>query len=333
MIWFGTVVLGWLVYAVLKSIPDRGTLLDLLMGLVESVIVAAPILGYVAYSRMTRPDGVLVWLRRFRGSYGKRIRFHRIIGAASSGMLYPVTVQDNSFKASVSFSALRLWILIPFWLFLWIIGVFVVAGLVFVASSSKPSVSSFLLATLVWTVVLSWATSKVLTRAGFISLPRNLSQARKEARRRLQAGLQGKRRSGSGVDVLKCEDEVLKDGNTQEIWKPVVSEVLSLADMAIIDVTDVSPNISWELSQVLTHLDKDRILLAVEEGSTTPDRLASKLRGLLTPSTGQAVTNEWVRAALFTYPAKQAPPSPRRRQQYDRATKQLRRELDRRMPD
>ena len=121
--------------------------------------------------------------------------------------------------------------------------------------------------------------------------------------------------------MLKCDDQV---------WQSVVVEALSQAKVAVIDVTEVTDNLFWELSQALTHLDKDQIVLAAEEGATTAEQLATLLCGALTRSSGQAVDQQWVEAALFTYPARQAPPSSRR-QQYKLTIKQLRGQLASRM--
>jgi hypothetical protein len=321
----GAFVVGFFFYAVLKSATGQSNLVDLLILLAQSLWVGAPTIGYVAYSRMAKRDGLLLWLRRFRGAYGRKIRFHQPLGVACSGMLYPVTIQDNSFKASAMFSLLRLWVLIPGMLFLWIIGlllVLVVAYPVIVKSSSAAGVVLILL----WTGFFSWGLWTLMTRAGFLSMPRELSQAQQEARRRFKAARDGKRAPGVGVEVLKCEDEVRKDGKKWEIWQAVVFEALSVAAVVIVEVTEVTNPLFWELTQALTHVDKDRILLVAEEGATTPDRLASQLCGPLTLSTGQAVTPEWVQAALFTYPATQAHPH-RRRQQYKVLAERLRREL------
>ena len=99
--------------AVLKSSPGQSSLLDLLILLAQSLLVGAPVLGYVVYSRIARAEVVVVWLRRFRGSYGPRIRFHRLLGASCLGMLHPVTIQDRSFRSSAMFSLPRLWVLVP----------------------------------------------------------------------------------------------------------------------------------------------------------------------------------------------------------------------------
>jgi hypothetical protein len=304
--------------AVLKSVPGQSSLLDLLIGLAQSLLVATPFLGYVAYARIAKTEGLLVWLRRFRGSYGPRIRFHRLLGASCFGMLHPVTIQDRSFKSSAMFSLLRLWVLTPLLTIGWLLGLLVVMALAFPVLVSGSD-STMVILMVGWTGLYVWGVWKVVTRAGFTSMVG--PSAQHAAQRRLQAAQAGGRALGYGVEVLKCDDQV---------WQSVVVEALSHARVAVIDVTEVTDNLFWELSQALTHLDKDRIVLAAEEGATTAEDLATLLCGALTRSSGQAVDQQWVEAALFTYPARQAPPSGRR-QQYKLMVEQLRGQLAVRM--
>jgi hypothetical protein len=326
---------GLLLNAVLKSAGSQSTVVDLLELLAQSVWAGGgPIIGYVVYSRLAKRDGLLLWLRKFRKSYGRKIRFLYPLGMACSGMLYPVTVQDPSFRSSAMFSIMRRWILIPATLILWIIGaVFLLVLVVFVFGFQAPALTVGL-ALLLWTGYFSWVLWKVMVRSGFVSMPDDVPQARKEARRRFQAALDGKRSPGFGVEVLKCPDEKQKDSdgkrNTNSelaVWQAVVVEALSVADVVVIEVTEMTDPLFWELTQALTRLGRERVLLAAEEGATGPARLASELCQPLTLSTGQAVTPEWVQAALFTYPTTQTLHPRRRSQQYKILAERLRREL------
>ena len=54
-----------------------------------------------------------------------------------------------------------------------------------------------------------------------------------------------------GLAAIKCE------GDT---WQQEVQQQLALADLAIIDMTVRSDNVSWELDQALAHLPQDRVI-------------------------------------------------------------------------
>jgi hypothetical protein len=97
---------------------------------------------------------------------------------------------------------------------------------------------------------------------------------------------------GNGVEVLKV-------ARTGDEWKLVIREALARADLAIVDVSDVTDPIIWEMGQALQQLHRDRILLVAEEHSVRAHALRKRLvdAGLTAP------TQYWIESALLFYPA------------------------------
>jgi hypothetical protein len=312
--WLG----AFFVYALLKSSPGEGTIKDLLIAAAQSAWVGGPVLGYVAYARLMKPDGLLLWFRHFWPSYEDRIRFHRVLAQACSCMAYPITVQGGSYRASTMSAVLRVWVLAPLALLLWTVGLLLALVVAFFASQSSGLMVVLMLA---WTVLFGWGAWRLLVRLGFFRLQGTKSEQLAAAH--FRAARAGRRRPGVGVEVVKCDDG--------EGWKKVVLAGLRQADLVVVDVTRVTEPVRWELTQALIHLGGSRIVLVAEDGSTTVDQLCAEICGPLTRATGRPVTREWVAQALIGYPGRQAGPAERRKQYVELAA-QLRRALAVRMP-
>lgn len=305
-----------LVYVIAKS--WQSTLGDLLQLLAQSGMVGWILVGYAVYARAAAPREVLIWLRKFRPSRGRRVRFASMLGQASSGVTYPVTLQDQSFSTSYYSGGLRLWVLAPILLFTWLVGVLVVAMLVFVLDQSNQAAFVFLL--VLYTAGFVWLVMDRLKHSGLRTL--KADSAVREITDSLGKARQGRKYLGLGVEVFQCPRK------PEDLWKKVVTTALKRASIVIIDVTEFedSEPLRWELRQALSLLDPRDIILAVEEGSVSPDRIWSEICQPIQQILGLALSRKWLTDALFTYPATEAH-LVRRKQQYSRVTQTLREKI------
>ena len=111
---------------------------------------------------------------------------------------------------------------------------------------------------------------------------------------------------GTGIEVLKCDDD---------IWRAVVDSALQRARVAVVDLSEPTDSVLWELGRALEHLGELGVLLTAEEGGDL-DRLAGRVHDHLKTEAGRNVSREWIRRSLVTYPAIQVGPGPGRRRQF-----------------
>ena len=255
---------------------------------------------------------VLVWCRRFRPSYGRQFRFHLALAEACSGIAYPITIQDSSYSSSLmgSFTG-RGWFVLP--------GAFVFFIIVLLASTmfsvtlpeplgpQAASVGSALVA--IGTAIVALRAYRRLGYRVFRG-----SQARDQVRAELEAIKSGRRGSTMGVDVWQCEDAV---------WRDVVAEALRSAEVAIVDVSDLSENLRWEADTAIAALSPSRVLLVYVEGAELSPELWSRFSNRV-PSTTTRENTPAIEPAVLIYPAERAGVGPQRRRQVRDVTERLR---------
>ncbi|MEU6372191.1 hypothetical protein [Streptomyces sp. NPDC046909] len=296
-------VLGWA-----QNRPSS-TALDLVSMLAQSVMVGAVWIGYAVYvKRATRP-GLVVWLRRFRPDQGDRIRFHRALGTACFGFASAVTLQDPSFNTSLVSAGYRVWFLAPVLCVLWVVGLFALALLMYAAGTMNEGL--FVFGILFWTALFVWGATELLRRRGVLS--RQLSPEQTAVH--LDAVRRGERRVGEGVEVIKVMESA-----GSERWKGAVAQALDRADLAVVDVSDVTPQIEWELREVFRRLWPKRILLVAQDDKARADVLSAQLRAMGV----RDATVPWVQESLLPYPAAQAA-WPKTNAQYADLVRRLRR--------
>jgi hypothetical protein len=240
--------------------------------------------GFYTYARRVKGVGVVVWLRRFRPGYGKRFRFHQSLAEACHGLAAPVTIQDRSFRFSYGRAMARL---LPFIMGIGLlIGVFIVAVIVTIALLIGFSVIAEILGLILGIASVAWAVPKLLRRSGLAVFvgPAGASKAK----RRLAHIARTPRCPGVGVEILKCSDD---------IWRAVVTEALHTCKAVVIDVTDVTSHIEWEIAQALAVVGESRIVLVAEEGTSMESVIPA-----FASTVGQSAAADWVRERLVTYP-------------------------------
>ena len=249
-----------------------------------TAIGAGPGIGVWAGRRSVAVPGLVVWLRRFRPDYGTRLRFHRALGSACCGLANPLTIQDASFNASLVAGSNRVGIAGALTALPLAVGI----GVVFVVGDVDPSFNVKQL--LVVPVLALWVRVcllPLLRRRGVVSRDWSAGQV------------------AEYLDALRCgrplsaSVEVLKVARTGDEWKLIIHRALARADLAVIDVSEMTEAIIWETDQALRQLHPDRILLVAEEGSVRAEALHKQFAGRgFTASTGN-----WVEGALLFYPA------------------------------
>ena len=111
--------------------------------------------------------------------------------------------------------------------------------------------------------------------------------ARRQLRAELAAIKAGRRWSTLGVEVSRCNDNV---------WQEVVTEALSAADLAVVDISDLTSNLQWELHEAMRTLSERRVILVYPEESGSPEEMLANLKGGPTDTPG---------ARLVAYPPAQ----------------------------
>lgn len=236
---------------------------------------------YTAYRKMVVPahqrgDKLVVWLRRFHVKRSKSVRFNELLAAACEGLGYPLTVQDSTFRSSYA-EAMPLFT--PF-LFVW--GCWVTAELkgwiqpypvLFLISLFLPFLAMFFLA----------------GRIGYKNLA---PKTARERTLRLIDEIRERRgrRGDDSVLVLRCQDS---------FWRDIVELCLRNASAVVIDVTDVSENVIWELKTALQSLPPECITLACALGYTDRAGLPPEAREVLVAELGADGCN---RVRHFFYP-------------------------------
>ena len=239
---------------------------------------------WVGFGRVAVP-GLVVWLRRFRPDYGTRLRFHQELGSACCGLANPLTIQDASFNASLVAGSNRMGIAGALIFLPLAVGI----AVVLVGGNVDPSVNVKQL--LVVPVVALWVRFCLLPlvhRRGVVSRDWSAGQVAQY----LDALRYGRPMSASV--------EVLKVARTGDEWRLIIQETLARADLAVIDVSEITEAIIWETDQALQQLHPDRILLVAEEGSVRAEALHEQFAG----KGFTAPTGNWVERALLFYPAR-----------------------------
>ncbi len=185
-----------------------------------------------------RGDKLIVWLRRFHVRHAKGLRFSELLVAACQGLGYPLTVQDSTFKSSdAEFMPQFLPVLL-----VW--GCWGTATLFI-----KPEL--FFTWALLPGIVLVFLMFFLGGRLGYHDLQPESAQEE-------TLGLIDEIRQREGhhgddsVLIVRCQDS---------FWRDIVQLSLRFASALVIDVTEVSDNVIWELKTALRLMAPESITL------------------------------------------------------------------------
>jgi hypothetical protein len=265
------------------------------------------VIGFFVYLKAVRSDRVLVWLRRFHRAEPGLLPFGTVLQRACSGLCVPMTLQDSSFKTSYAVSGIGLlpfYPMIALFFFPPILVFLVTQGVLGELGGGFAAVASFL-----FSIVLLW---RLFTRLGYRTLDAKKAMATLD---RLVNAIRRRKGQGAGVLVLKCEDQS---------WQGVVDLALRKADLALLDVTEPSPSVLWELRQACQTMPTKSVILACRSESDQPQQLPQNVAEMVREAVGSDVA---ARLRVFYYPAKNPPVGPGRQRTYKKTAEALREAL------
>ncbi len=283
-------------------------------------VVALPwaiVICVFVYLRMVRTDKLVVWLRRFHKNEPKRLRFSMLLNRACPGFCIPITIQDSAFKTSYFSSGARLFILAPL-----IFGLgsllyllcTVTIGLLLSAVGISDQ-SAFVIGSVVSLgPIISYAynVKNYLARRGHAVLDAERAMATAEA---VLHRAKQQKSAFSGVLILRCVDEV---------WRDAVRFLLSKADAVIIDVSELTENLMWELETACENRRIDSMLITCGVSPDAPEELPKPVHQKLESVLGRERLS---RLHVFFYPMEQPPPGLARGRLYTRLSKELESQL------
>jgi hypothetical protein len=255
-------------------------------------------IGLYAMLRATRSRRLVVWLRRFHQGTSGALRFNRPLVGACWGIAVPVTIQDSSYKTSYEHGFTRVLLFYPL-IMLGALLAMLTAGIgtLSLGDLGLPLAGQrgvMLVLSLVFFGMYAYALRRTLVRRGYAKLAghKGLSAATVE----LEAIKNGKRHT-YGIRIFSCDDS---------IWQQVVQSYVERADAIIIDVTNPSENVLWELKTAEQSVGAESIVLACGYDADPPE-LPEHARSMLASAMG---TERLARCSIFFYPAHVAQSGP-----------------------
>ena len=251
-------VIAWAVLVpgrnLLEMEADNNQLLLASTFIYISVGLIVTLKGLIAGRWYLQPRLVLI-LRRF----GRRTRRYAVIpdnvAEACRGLAVPITIQDSSFLGAlpVGLNLVRQWMGIPFTL----------SMLLPMRAASAIGIPAALS---VW--VVSWAAvavygNRLLVRlgvfqAGVSDYARVLDRLIRDVRRR--------RWLYAGTRSMRFPDEV---------WRDAIEIAIREVDAVVIDVSDVSEAVAWEIATVERLVPPERVLIIWYDERTEAERIGA----------------------------------------------------------
>lgn len=266
----------------------------------------AVVVGVFIYLRMMRTNKYVIWLRRFHRSEPKRFRFNMLLNNACNGLCVPITIQDTVFKTSYYSSFMRMSLIAPMIFGLGTLLYFLCAATIWFSLDALGVVDDGVIAlgllmALIPLGLYVYFVKKQLVSRGFTALTSR--NATEEVGSRLNK-IAYQKLGFPGVLIFKCPDNV---------WQQVVSLGMSRASAVIIDVSDLTENVLWELRMSLQTHPPESIILTFGVSENAREELPSTTRYKLEKIVN---SDNLSRLRIFYYPAEQFPPGPSRARQY-----------------
>jgi hypothetical protein len=265
--------------------------------------------GFIIYFRMTRVDKYVLWLRRFHRRQPERLRFAMLLNRCAPCLCIPITVQDTAFRSSYYSSGARFFLVLPIIISLGSV-IWILSGTILLYSLNffviEPTIGKwidvFLIAgSFVPPIWFAYAVSKYFIGRGYITLePANAVQKVRATLRRMTHRTLG----FNGVLIFKCPDQA---------WQEVVHLLVSEASAVIIDVSELTENVLWELRTSLQSRAAQSVLLAFGVTTGGREELPDHVRSELSKIIGGEHLSE---LHVFYYPAEQPQPGPSRGRLY-----------------
>ena len=239
---------------------------------------------------------IALWLRRFHAEPLQGLSFPIIFGHACSGQALPVTLQDDAYThcpvaggfQTTSSLATRLWTAIPamtgLLFFIWFSVRFLPSSVALHPGTTVVMIGFVLV--IMKAVVRRRSRRKGVAEIGKVDVSLELKAL-------LDDLCKHKTRVPGlvGLTVLKVPNEG---------WQTAVATVLERSSVVVIDVTDLSENLAWELSTALKMHPPERIVIAARVKAGASNRDCERA---VRDSIQQTVTFELAeRFRIFLYP-------------------------------
>ena len=250
-------------------------------------------LGLYVYWKHSQGNAVVLWFRRFHTGMVRRTRFNSLLHRAIRGIGGSVSIQDSSFRYSYWVRPGRMFLLYFSWfavfLACYVFSLFLVMPIwtkLNLKSNPDPTIAVVFVITVI--AVISIAVWYVRKRA-YVSLE---AQEWSSSLDKVLSGILDRKSVLYGTVLIRCEDA---------FWQQAVCQALTKATAAIIDLSEMSENVLWELQTALARLPPSCIILAFPTGGETPDVLPDTFRSKL----GTRInTNAIGSCSLFGYPSR-----------------------------
>ena len=256
------------------AIPSNRTDVRVYVGILLTFL--SMIMGSSRMANAGSTGYAVVWLRRFHRQQHRS--FQNILEKACGFVGIPITIQDSSFRFSMSMANVRIGSMASF-----AVITLLILGLI----PMSRIAADFVVIIASGTILAVFAFSRKL---GYTHLRQSNAQ---ERTLQLFTNIHARKGSRGGVVILKCEDS---------FWRDVVSLAIQHANAVIVDVTEPSENVIWELQTALGAKSPESILLAYEKDEK-PFELPPAISAELQTAIGSVPMS---RLATFSYPRKRS---------------------------
>lgn len=254
------------------QMPNEYSTLRIYLQLIGSLLFLAAI--FRLKNSVHQTGYAVLWLRRFHRRQQKP--FQRALERACMYVGMPLTIQDSSFRFSANYAVAR------FEKYMWfIVLALIVAGLV------ANRVEADLLVTGVAGLILI-----VVGTAYWWAFFRIRNSDPIDHVKGLLDDIRTGRIRNFGTLILRCGDS---------FWRGAVEVAMHYADVIVIDVTEPSGNVIWELQTAAAARLAESILLTCAAKDTTQPELHEALKARLQPVAGDIPLD---RCPVFFYPEK-----------------------------
>jgi len=259
------------------------------LGLLLGVVAWGPFswgatwVGLLVTRRRARGERVILWLRRFH-EYGLLgFRFRRVLQAASRGFGVPITLRDASIKTSFSWAGARVSAFRPL-----INMAFVVSWIFLALKHWVPSSGPIFIAVF----IASYGTYMLLVYALFCSFAfvQLKSTTAAEESENIVENVHDTLGLYDGLVIVRCKDS---------FWNRTVKCFVDHADVIVIDITNISHNVAWELQLAMATAGPEKIILACGTAGTFLDQLPADKKNELALLVNE---EQLSKCLVFTYP-------------------------------
>ncbi len=255
------------------------------------------VLATYIYLKYSQGQEVVLWFRRFHTGTLRRSKFHRLLSGAVRGIGASVTIQDSSFRFSyqMRFGLILLIVvaLVPAVMVCILIAVFTVFPLALKLNLPERFAGPLMIgAALVLLALAIWGVFHYVRRRAYVPLQPDNWQPGLD---KVLSDITHRKGLRFGTVLVKCGDP---------FWQQAVSRALLKASAVIIDVSEMSENVYWELQTVLKCLPPRCVILAFPVEGETPRFLPEAIQSSLATFGDPDAFGE---CPLFGYPPKAHP--------------------------